>query len=260
VVVTRAREQAGELVRLLREQGAEVLQLPAIKILPPREHAPLVEAMAGLNAYDWVVFTSANGVAAFFEAFFRGFEDLRDIGGVRLAAVGPATAEKLRELHLKVDLVPKEYVGREIARELAGYESLENLRVLLLRAEAASPDLPKLLEERGAIVDDVACYRTAPETDDPEGHAARFAACGADWISFTSGSTVEFFNARFDLREAIRRFPGLALASMGPETTKAIRALGLPVAVEAAPHTVEGLADALAHPARVAANARATRK
>jgi uroporphyrinogen III methyltransferase/synthase len=245
VVVTRARDQAGPLSRQLQERGAEVLEVPCIRIGPPTEHHPLVEAIAGLNAYDWVVFTSANGVTSFFSFFFKAFEDLRDLGGVRIAAVGPATAEKLTELHLKVDLMPKEYLARQIAKKLAAYESIENHRILLLRAEVATPELPQLLEDFGAIVDDVACYRTEAETDDATGAAASLVAGGADWVTFTSASTVEHFHARFDLPVLRRRFPNLKLATIGPETSQALGALGLAPAVEAKTHMIEGLVNAL---------------
>ncbi len=245
VVVTRARDQAAPLTRLLQERGAEVLEVPCIRIAPPTDHQTLVEVIAGLNAYDWIIFTSANGVTSFFNFFFKAFDDLRDIGGVRLAAVGPATAAKLTALHLHVDLTPKDYVGRQIARDLAAYESLENRRILVLRAEVANPELPKLLEDEGAIVDDVACYRTIAETDDTNGAAARLAASGADWVTFTSGSTVEHFHRRFDLPALLQRFPQLRLATIGPETTQTLAALKLKPAVEARPHTVEGLAAAL---------------
>src|SRR5438477_3947268 len=160
IVVTRTRDQASQLSRQLIERGAEVLEIPTIKIIPPTSQEGIMEVLGGLNAYDWVVFTSPNGVSAFFDFFFKKFHDMRDIGGVRIAAVGPATAAKLRELHLQVDLVPGEYLASRIADALAQYESIENLRILLLRAEAANPDLPKLLEDKGAIVDDIACYRT----------------------------------------------------------------------------------------------------
>jgi uroporphyrinogen III methyltransferase/synthase len=245
VVVTRARNQAAGMAQALRERGAEVIELPTIKLAPPSVHEPLVEAMAGLNAYDWIVFTSANGVTAFFEYFFRAFEDMRDIGGVRIAAVGAATAAKLRELHLKVDLTPREYVATEIASALKKYESMENLRVMLLRAEKATPELPKLLEDLGAIVDDVPCYQTVAETEDRNGAVARLNSEGADWITFTSGSTVEHFHARLDLPGLLKRHPGIRLASIGPETTKAIKALGLSPALEASVHTAEGLVAAL---------------
>ena len=115
----------------------------------------------------------------------------------------------------------------KIAGALAKHESIENLKILLLRAEVANRDLPKQLEEMGAIVDDVAVYKTVPETDDRNGAAARLMEQGADWITFTSSSTVENFNARFDLKQLAARYPQLKLASIGPETSKAIAALGL---------------------------------
>ena len=191
------------------------------------------------------MFTSANGVAAFFDLFFKRFQDMRDIGGVRIAAVGPATAAKLRELHLQVDLTPDEFVGRKIAEALAKFESIENLKICLLRAEAANPDLPRALEELGAIVDDIAVYKTVAETEDPAGAGATLLESGADWITFTSGSTVEHFHARFDLPKLLKKFPQMKLASIGPETSKAIRTLGLEPALEAKEHTTEGLIAAL---------------
>jgi uroporphyrinogen III methyltransferase/synthase len=204
-----------------------------------------VDALLGLNSYNWLVFTSANGVAAFFDLFFKRFQDMRDIGGVRIAAVGPATAAKLRELHLQVDVMPDEFVGRKIAGALAKFESIENLKICLLRAEAANPDLPNALEELGAIVDDIAVYKTVAETEDPTGAGATLIESGADWITFTSGSTVEHFHARFDLPKLLKKFPQTKLASIGPETSKAIRSLGLEPALEAKEHTTNGLISTL---------------
>jgi uroporphyrinogen III methyltransferase/synthase len=245
IVVTRTRAQAGQLTRLLLERGADVLEIPTIRILPPTGKHEIAEALLELNSYDWLVFTSPNGVTAFFELFFKVFEDLRDIGGVRIAAVGPATAAKLRELHLKVDAIPKEFVASKVAAAMAEQGSLENLKILLLRAEAANGDLPKHLDELGAIVDDIACYKTVPETEDRNGAVARLLETGADWITFTSSSTVENFNARMDLKQLRASFPGIKLASIGPETSKAIIALGFKPDIEAKEHTTEGLVKAI---------------
>lgn len=245
IVVTRTRDQASELSRQLFEHGADVLEIPTIKIVPPSNPQDLLDALLGLNSYDWIVFTSPNGVSSFFEYFFRGFEDLRDIGGVKIAAVGPATAAKLKEVHLKVDLMPQEYITDKIADAFSKFESVENLKILLLRAEVANPELPKKLEEMGAIVDDVACYKTIPEIEDVTGAAAKLMESGADWITFTSSSTVENFHARFNLPELVKKFPKTKLASIGPETSKAITALGLQATVEAKPHTIDGLVKAL---------------
>ncbi len=245
VVVTRTREQASQLSSQLTERGADVLEIPTIKIVAPTNLGPLADAILELNSYDWIVYTSPNGVGSFFEYFFKAFEDLRDIGGVKIAAVGPATAARLREFHLKVDLMPEEYLAIKIAKALENYESMENLKVLSLRAEVANPELPKALEALGAIVDDVACYQTVPETEDVTGAAERLRESGADWITFTSSSTVEHFHARFNLPELLKKFPKTRLASIGPETSKAIVELGLLPAVEARKHTIDGLVKAI---------------
>jgi len=245
IVVTRTREQASELSRQLAELSAEVLEIPTIKIAPTDERHLLTDALLELNSYDWIVFTSPNGVTMFFEAFFKAFEDLRDIGGMRIAAVGPATAAKLKELHLKVDLMPPEYVTAKITQAFTAYESIENLKILLMRAEVANHDLPKELEALGAIVDDVACYKTIPETDDLTGAAASLKESGADWITFTSSSTVEHFHDRFDLPALLKQFPQIKLASIGPETTRTLAALGLKPTVEAKPDTLDALVKAV---------------
>jgi uroporphyrinogen III methyltransferase/synthase len=241
IVVTRARGQAGEFSQKLAGLGADVLEIPAIKIAPTTQREHFVDALLALNSYDWLVFTSANGVMAFFDLFFKRFHDLRDLGGARIAAVGPATAAKLRELHLQVDLTPDEATGKKIAEAFEKFETIENLKMCLLRAEAANPDLPRALEGFGAIVDDIAVYKTIAETEDPFGAGGDLLQRGADWISFTSGSTVEFFHARFDLPRLLKKFPNLKLASIGPETSKAIRALKLEPVLEAKEHTTDGL-------------------
>jgi uroporphyrinogen III methyltransferase/synthase len=241
IVVTRTRTQASELSKQLLDKGADVLEIPVIRTEPPSNRQSIADALLELNSYNWLIFTSPNGVTAFFDLFFKAFGDLRDIGGVRIAAVGPATAAKIREFHLTVDVMPDEYIASKIAAALDKFETIENLNILLLRAEVANPDLPKKLEEMGAIVDDVAVYKTVPETEDRNGAAANLLENGANWITFTSSSTVENFNARFNLKELLGRFPDLKLASIGPETTKAITALGLKPAVEAKKHTIEGL-------------------
>lgn len=245
IVVTRSRLQSAELTSRLTELGAEVLEVPCIKIVPPTSHDDIRDALLELNSYDWLVFTSPNGVTAFFDLFFKAFKDTRDIGGVRIAAVGPGTAAKLRELHLQVDLMPEEALGVNVAKAFARYESMENLKVCLLRAQVANPDLPRALEDIGAIVDDIACYQTVAETEDANGDAARMLQEGAHWITFTSGSTVAHFHERFDLPGLLRKFPQSQIASIGPETSKAIQVLGLQPKLEAKPHTVEGLVAAL---------------
>jgi uroporphyrinogen III methyltransferase / synthase len=247
IVVTRTREQASQLSKQLSDLGAEVLEIPTIKLVPPTEdrRQDLIDALLELNSYNWLVFTSPNGVTAFFDLFFKRFQDLRDIGGARIAAIGPATAAKLKELHLQVDLMPDEAIASKIATAFDKFETVENLKICLLRAEVANPDLPKALEELGAIVDDIAVYKTVAETQDLNGAAAKLADKGMDWITFTSASTVEHFHARFDLPKLLKEFPQAKLVSIGPETSKAIRALGLEPTQEAKDHSIEGVVQAL---------------
>ncbi len=251
LVLTRSAGQAAPAAARLSELGAEVLQIPTIRFESTTRTQDFVDALLSLNSYDWLVFTSPNGVRFFFELFFKRFQDLRELGGARIAAVGPATARKLKELHLQVDLMPEEAIGSAVAKAFEKYETVENLKMCLLRAEVANPDLPKALEEQGAIVDDIACYRTVAETEDRTGAAARFLESGADWVIFSSGSTVEHFHERFNLPVILQKFPGLRLASIGPETTKAIEALQLRPDLEAKEHTMDGLITALLQHYRV---------
>ena len=248
IVLTRSRGQMAKFSQKLSELGADVLEIPAVKGADPDNKQNFIDALLALNSYDWLVFTSVNGVATFFEFFFRRFHDLRDIGGAKIAAVGPATAAKLRALHLQVDLMPDEFVGRKIAEEFAEHGSIENSKICLLRAENANRELPDALEEMGAIVDDIGLYKTVAETEDFFGVAKNFLAHGADWVTFTSGSTVEFFHARFDLPRLMKQFPQMKIASIGPETSKAIRTLKLEPAIETKEHTMDGLTKELLRP------------
>ena len=245
IVITRRREQAGNFAARLAELGADVLEVPTIKLTHPTERDAIIDCLLELNSYDWIVFTSANGVTAFFDLFFKRFQDLRDLGGARIAAVGPATAAKLRELHLQVDLQPEEFIGSKIAAAFKKYQDIDNVKIALLRAEVANRELPDALQELGAIVDDIAIYKTVPETEDRTGATARLLAEGADWVTFTSSSTVEHFHTRFDLPRLAKQFPQLKLASIGPETTKAMSRLGLKPTLEAKEHTTDGLLAAL---------------
>lgn len=245
IVVTRRTEQAGSFAQRLAQLGADVLQVPTIKLAEPTDRMPLVDALLEINSYEWLVFTSANGVNAFFDLFFKRFQDLRDIGGARIAAVGPKTAEALRALHLQVDLQPEEYVGKKIVAAFKKYQDIENVKMALFRAEVANSELPQALMEEGAIVDDIPVYKTVAETEDRTGAAARLLEEGADWVTFTSSSTVENFHTRFDLPALLKKFPKLKLASIGPETTKTIKALGLKPAFEAKEHTTDGLIEGL---------------
>ena len=173
------------------------------------------------------------------------YHDIRDIGGVKIAAIGPATAARVEALHLQVDLQPKEFVAEAIVKEFDEQFDIENQRFLLPRADLARDALPEGLEALGAIVDKVECYRTVPEVADESGNLVRLLAEGADVITFTSSSTVENFCNLVDLRELLAKFPQMKLASIGPITSETIRKRGFNVGVEAAQHDISGLTEAV---------------
>ncbi len=245
VVVTRTREHASELMRRLEDLGPETLEIPTIKILPPKSDKILRETIEGIGEYDWLVFSSPNGVEHFFRVFFEVYRDIRDIGGVKIAAVGPATTARLEALHLQVDLQPKEFVAEAVVKEFDEQFDVENQRFLLPRGDLARDTLPEGLEALGAIVDKVECYRTVPEMADENGNVARLLAEGADAITFTSSSTVENFCNLVNLRDLLAKFPQIKLASIGPITSETIRKRGFNVDVEAARHDIPGLTGAV---------------
>src|SRR5213080_3820665 len=150
IVVTRTRKQAGALSGKLRALGAHVFELPTIRIEPPTDLREFAELVQDAHAYDWIVFTSANGVEAFFEIFFKLYDDAREIGGVRIAAVGPATAQRIKDFHLHVDLQPEEFVAEAVAHAFEKQGSVENLRILLVGPEKARDVLLRELSALGA--------------------------------------------------------------------------------------------------------------
>jgi uroporphyrinogen III methyltransferase / synthase len=240
IVVTRTRKQASALSNKLRSLGAYVIELPTIRIEPPTDLREFAELVQDAHLYDWIVFTSANGVDAFFDIFFKLYDDAREIGGARIAAIGPATTQRVKDFHLHVDLQPEEFVAEAVAREFKKLGSIENLRILLVRAEIARDTLPKELSAQGAIVDEAFAYRTVPETRDTSGAQRQLSEHGADVITFTSSSTVENFMAL-----GLPWPKGMRIASIGPITSKTVRDQGLKVDVEARRHDIDGLVQAV---------------
>ena len=240
VVITRGRDQAGPFCDRLRELGANAVELPAIELQPANDYGPLDRAIAALPQYDWLIFTSANGVRFFLDRLDRSASDLRAIQG-RLCAIGPATRAALEDLHLKVDLVGEEYVAESLVKAFSRFD-LSGRKMLLARAAVARDVLPQALRERGARVDVVEAYRTAPPAD-----LGRRAVelldhlRPLDWISFLSSSAVR------NLVEAagVHALQRVRIASIGPVTTHTARELGLTIAVEAATYTSDGLIEAI---------------
>jgi uroporphyrinogen III methyltransferase / synthase len=240
IVVTRSRKQASVLSEQLRALGADILELPTIRIEPPTDLREFAELVQDAHGYDWIVFTSANAVDAFFEMFFKLYDDAREIGAARIAAIGPATAQRVRDFRLHVDLQPEEFVAESVVREFQKQGGVENLRILLARAEKARDVLPKQLSNLGAIVDQGIAYRTVPETRDTTGARRRLSEEGADLITFTSSSTVENF-----LALGLPWPKGMQVASIGPITSKTAREHGLKIDIEARRHDIGGLVEAI---------------
>ena len=235
IVVTRTREQAGGLSKRLGELGADVIELPTIKIEPPKDRAEFMESVSESHTYDWIIFTSPNGVEKFFDAFYATYQDARSLGGCRIAAIGPSTEAKIREYRFAVDLLPQKFVAEGLI-EAFKEQSIEHQKVLWVKAEETRNVIYDGLIELGAIVDSCLAYQTVPETSDPTGAVQKLREEGADMITFTSGSTVQnFFKMSLDWPE------GCEAACIGPVTDKAFKARSGEVSVMSEKHDIEGL-------------------
>jgi uroporphyrinogen III methyltransferase/synthase len=240
IVVTRAREQADTLSARLRALGAEAIELPTIEIRPAADYAPLDNAIAQLESYDWLIFTSANGVRFFLDRLDRSAVDLRSLRA-HLCAIGPATRTAIESLHLKVDVMGKEYVAEGLLEAFAAHD-LAGKRVLLPRAAVARDLVPDELTRRGAHVDVVEAYRTMAPEDAARRAAEVFGAPHKpDCITFTSSSTVQNF---VNLAGAAA-LEGVKVVSIGPITSRTARDLGIHIAAEAKVFTTEGLVEAV---------------
>ncbi len=240
VVVTRAKGQADALSARFRELGAEVIEMPVIEIRPAADSAPLDRAISELSSYDWLIFTSANGVRFFMDR-------MRECGArsasirAKICAIGPATRAAVERLGLKVDLMGKEYVAEGVVEAFAPFD-LSGSRILLPRAAIARDLVPAELARRGAQIDVVEAYRTViPETAAAQARDIFGGARKPDFVTFTSSSTVQNFAAAAGA-EALR---GVRAVSIGPVTTGSARSLGIEIAAEASVYTTEGLVQAV---------------
>ncbi len=241
IVVTRARDQAGDLVARLETLGAEVIEFPTIEIRPAEDYRPLDAALANLASYDWLIFTSANGIRFFMERLNLRDRDLASFGG-QVCAIGPATRKAVEKLGLKVDLMPGEYVAESLVAAFSGRD-LSGKRILLPRAAVARDLVPAELARRGALVDVVEAYRTVvPKDTGARVKEIFFNGPKPDWITFTSSSTV----TNFVQAAGAGTLEGVRVASIGPVTSATVRKHGLEVTVEASPYTIAGLAEAIA--------------
>lgn len=242
VVVTRARAQAGELSVGLERLGAEVYEFPTIEIRAPEDFGPLDAAIQDLDSFGWIVFTSVNGVEAFIERLRHHGLDLRAVPRhAKVAAIGPATARKIREVGLHVDLVPSEYRAEALIEALE--TDLVGARILIPRARVAREILPDKLREAGAEVVVPPTYETIPSLQGREELAKLLEAGEIDCVTFTASSTVENFVGAFGAEEASRLLAGTRVVCIGPITAESARGHGLGVDAEAEEYTIPGLVE-----------------
>jgi uroporphyrinogen III methyltransferase/synthase len=244
VIVTRSREQAGELSKRIEELGGEVLEFPAVKMEKTASFEEQDNVLRDMKRFQWLVFTSVNGVNAFFERWRELRLDIRSLCGVRLAAVGGATAGALEAMGLMADYVPEKYTAEELAKGLAERVP-KGGRVLLARAEAAGGEMTDILQKAGIEYTDLAVYRTLRENTGGGEILKAIEEGGADFLTFTSSSTVTGFLEAIG-KESIPKLSGIKIVCIGPVTAKTARDAGLKVAAVAGEHSIEGLADTLA--------------
>jgi uroporphyrinogen III methyltransferase / synthase len=244
IVVTRAREQASNLVAGLLEMGAEVFECPTIKVVPSEDLSPLDVAISRLKFYDWIVFTSVNGVRYFFERLFSNGLDVRSLGHLKTAVIGPATADMLLKWGLKTDIIPETYRAEAVAEAFLK-EHIAGKKILLPRAGEARPILPVELRKMGASVDEIDIYHTIQDCRNADILLEDLQNDGIDMVTFTSSSTVKNFKALIPDDMFISLLEKVTVACIGPITADTARELGFNIHVVADEFTIPGLCKAI---------------
>ena len=242
VVITRPEKQSGELTRLLSSRGARVINFPVIQIVPPEEWSVLDRAIEKLGSYRWIIFTSANGVAFFFRRLKELGKDSGALKGIKIAAIGPATARAVEALEICVDLVPEEFVSEGVVKAFSELD-LQGCSVLLPRAQEARDVIPEGLAGMGATVDVATVYRTIGTDRDPSELIKLFKEGAISALIFTSASTVVNF---LKIMGTDLQLPSqVKVATIGPVTTAAAIKAGLPVHIRQRRSSIPELVDAL---------------
>jgi uroporphyrinogen III methyltransferase / synthase len=244
IIVTRAREQASGFLSALAEMGAECLEFPTIKVVPPESWEGLDRSIREVEAYHWLIFTSVNGVKYFFDRLETLSRDVRDLKGVKIAAIGPATAEAVKSKGLRIDLIPEEYRAESVV-EAFRKEGIQGKRVLLPRAREAREVLPEELEKLGAVVDVVEAYRTDKPEKDKEGIQEMLQRGQIHMVTFTSSSTVSNFMDMFPGEPVLEWMDKVAVACIGPVTAKRAQDQGLKVSLVAPEYTIPSFTRAI---------------
>jgi uroporphyrinogen III methyltransferase/synthase len=242
VVITRPQRQADDLARLLADQGASPLSFPTISIEPPSDWSELDRAIGQLESYQWLIFTSANGVHFFFERLREKGRDVRNLKGIKICCIGPATARQIEARGIRVDLVPDEFIAEGILKSFASM-NLSGQRVLIPRACSARDILPETLKKQGAEVDVVTAYQTVNSGRKKEELAGWINAGEVDVITFTSSSTVTNFVEIMGADYALP--PNIKIACIGPVTAATAKKAGFHINISQEEYTMEGLVQSL---------------
>jgi uroporphyrinogen III methyltransferase/synthase len=245
ILVTRAREQASDLSERLRALGATAIEFPTIGILPPESWADVDHCIQQMMMYDWIIFTSANGVRFFRDRLFVLGRDARDLKGPKVCAIGPKTAEALEALKIRVNFVPKEYRAEAIFEGLKK-ERLKGKNILIPRARVARDVLPEELRKAGAAVDVAEAYQTVLPKENVSEVRELLKKGEISAVTFTSSSTVSNFVEMLGKEEARELTAGIPVASIGPITAEKAKALGIETAVMPSEYTIPALVQALA--------------
>lgn len=240
ILVTRAREQASDLSRELVDLGADCLEYPMIQIAPINDFGPLDQAIETLSDYHWLIFTSVNGVNAFLGRLFKKGKDIRSVGHMKTAVIGPATQKKLLENGITSDIVPETYRAESIISAFSK-EDIRGKRILLPRAREARPILPKELAKMGAMVDEVGVYRTQTVDENTDQLIKTLEEKRIDLVTFTSSSTAKNFKKLLPENRMPALMDNVAVASIGPITTQTATSLGFDVHMTAGTFTIPGL-------------------
>jgi uroporphyrinogen-III synthase len=245
VAVTRAREQSPELSAKLTTLGAEVIELPLITISKEIDKHVLHDVLSELGGYDWIVFTSANGVRFFFDEFYRIYDDVRSLGLLRFAAVGDTTANAIKDHHIKVECQPKIATADALADDLIATGSLDSARILIITGNLNRDDLVKRLDDARAITDELQVYKTEKTDLSADPAAADFRARGADAILFASSSAVQSFVDQAGALTLAKTATRPLAGSIGPQTSETMKKVGMPVDFSAKTPSLDALVDAL---------------
>lgn len=243
ILVTRARGQSAEFATKLKNLGAEVIEYPTIEILPPRSWRGLDSAIDKLNSYDWMIFTSVNGVNFFWQRLKDKKKD-HSFSSQKVIAIGPATAKRLKEKGIRVTSMPKEFVAEGILKRFEK-KKIQGKRILLARAKKARDVLPKGLRKMGAVVDVIEAYRTVK----PRGGSNRLKQLLTDGkidvITFTSSSTANHFTELLKEDDLKKILKGIVIACIGPITAQTAKRWGIKVQIQPKQYTIPALAQAI---------------